>query len=139
MPRSAEPEREVVRRVAPFGPPAVVLAFLIGAAVGGWDAGWSAGIGVAVVVVNFVAHGLSLAWAAGVSVNVLGATAMAGFVIRLGVIAAILFWLTRFEWFSALAFGAAVVPATVGLLFFEMRLMSAGVGSELVLPRPSDR
>ena len=49
MTRRNDPEREMVRRCSPFAPPAIVAAFLIGAAAGGWDAGWSAAIGVAIV------------------------------------------------------------------------------------------
>jgi hypothetical protein len=124
----------MVRRVAPFGLPAVLLAFLVGSLAAGWGVGWSAAIGVAIVVVNFVANGLSLARAARISLTALSAVAMGGFVVRLGVIVAIMFLLNRFSWFSPLAFGLAVVPATILLLGFEMKLMAGGLGRELILP-----
>ena len=108
MERSAEPEREMVRRVAPYGPPAILLAFVAGGFWAGWSVGWSAAIGVAIVAINFV--------------------------VRLGVIVAIMFLLNRFSWFSPLAFGLAVVPTTILLLGFEMKLMAGGVGRDLVLP-----
>jgi hypothetical protein len=128
----------MVRRVAPFGLPAILLAFLVGSLVAGWGAGWSAAIGVAIVVVNFVVNGLSLARAARISLTAISAVAMGGFVVRLGVIVAIMFLLNRFSWFSPLAFGLAVVPATMLLLGFEMKLMAGGLGRELILP-PSDK
>lgn len=132
---STEPEIEMVRRAVWFGPPAFVLALAIGAAAGGWNIGWSAAIGIAVVLANFVAHGVSLAWAARRSLTALAAVAMVGFIVRLGAIVAVMFALNRLSFFSPLAFGLAVVPATVLLLVFEMKLLAGGLGSELRLPQ----
>ncbi len=135
---SAEPELELVRRGGWFGPPAFLLALTIGAAAGGWGIGWSAAIGIAVVFTNFVVHGVSLARAARHSLIALGAVAMGGFVVRMGAIVAIMFALNRLSFFSPLAFGLAVVPATVLLLVFEMRLLAGGVGAELRLPQQEE-
>ncbi len=135
--RDAEPEREMVRRIAPFGVPAAAAALAIGALAGGWGVGWSAGVGIAVVALNFVANGLSLARAARVSLQALMAVALFGFVVRLGAILAFMFLLNRFDWFSPLAFGLAVVPATLLLLGFEMKLLAGGLGTELQIPPPA--
>ncbi len=132
---STDPELEMVRRGIWFGPPAFVLALVIGAASGGWDIGWSAAIGIAVVFANFLAHGASLAWAARRSLTALAGVAMGGFAVRLGAIVAVMFFLNRLSFFSPLAFGLAVVPATVLLLVFEMKLLAGGLGSELRLPQ----
>jgi hypothetical protein len=134
MQRSAEPELEMVRRVVPYGLPAIALAFMIGGVSAGWGVGWSAAIGVAIVVINFAVNGLSLARAARISLTALSAVAMGGFVVRLGVIVAVMFLLNQFSWFSPLAFGLAVVPSTMLLLGFEMKLMAGGLGRELILP-----
>jgi len=72
----AEPERELVRRAAPFGAPAIAVAFVVGWLVGGANAAWSAGLGIAVVWANFTAHGLSVARAARVSITALAAVAV---------------------------------------------------------------
>ena len=127
----------MVRRALPFGAPAIALALLVGALIGRWGAGWSAAIGVAVVLLNFVANGLSLAWAAKVSLTAYAAVVMGGFVVRLGIIVAIMAVLNRFAFFSPLAFGLAVVPATILLLAFEMKVVSGPLGRELVLPAPA--
>jgi ATP synthase protein I len=132
---STEPELEMVRRGVWFAPPAFVLALTIGAATGGWAIGWSAAIGIAVVFVNFVVHGVSLARAAKRSLTALAAVAMGGFVVRMSAIVAIMFALNRLSFFSPLAFGLTVVPATVLLLVFEMKLLAGGLGSELRLPQ----
>src|SRR5712692_7783282 len=129
----------MVRRAMPFGPPAVLMGFAIGSAAGGWGVGWSAAIGVAIVVLNFVANGLSLARAARISLAAYSAVAMGGFVVRLGIIVAIMVVLNRFAFFSPLAFGLAVVPATILLLGFEMKLVAGPLGRELVLPTNEER
>jgi hypothetical protein len=131
---SAEPELAMVRRGVWLAPPALLLALGVGAAAGGWNVGWSAAIGIAIVFANFVAHGISLAWAARHSLTALAAVAVGGFVVRLGAIVAIMFGLNQLSFFSPLAFGLAVVPGTLLLLAYEMKLLAGGLGSELRLP-----
>ncbi|HEX9411573.1 MAG TPA: hypothetical protein VF986_07760 [Actinomycetota bacterium] len=134
MARGAEPERELVRRAAPFALPATGLALFAGAAAGGWNVGWSAALGVAVVALNFVAAGLSLARAARISLTAIAAVVMGGFVVRMTAIVTLMFLLDRItSWFSPLAFGLAVVPATILLLTYELHLLAAGVGRDLII------
>jgi len=136
MTRSAEPERARVRRVIPFGPPAALVALLAGWLAASWGTGWSAALGVVVVVANAAANALILSRAARISLTAYSAAVMGGFVIRLGVIVAIMFALNRLDWFSPLAFGLAVAPATVLLLAYEMKLVAGGLGQELQIPTP---
>jgi hypothetical protein len=133
MTRIAEPEREIVRRIIPFGPPAILLALLVGRLAAGWDAGVSAAIGVAVVYVNSLLHGLSLSWAARVSLGALYAVGLGGFMVRLGAILVFLLVLDRLAFFSPHAFLAAVVPATITLLAYEMKLLAAGLADHPVV------
>jgi hypothetical protein len=126
-----EPEREMSRRVLPFGVPAALVAFVLGAGLSRREAGLSAAIGVLVVVMNFVVHGWSLARAARISLTVLYAVALGGFVVRLAAIVAIMFALDRLAFFSPLAFVLAVIPATVLLLGFEMRQLQGRMQVEL--------
>lgn len=135
--RTAEPERELVRRIAPFGAPASLVAFTVGAAVAGWDVGTSAALGIVVVTLNFVANGLSLARAARISLMVLQAVAVIGFVVRLGIITAIMAGLNRFSFFSPLTFALAAIPATILMLIFELNLLARGLGQELRIPPPA--
>jgi hypothetical protein len=134
MTRNAEPERALVGKVVPFGPPAALAALLIGGLAVDWGAGWSAAIGIAVVVANAVANALLLSRAARISLTAYSAAVMGGFVVRLAVIVLIMFGLNLLGWFSPLAFGLAVVPATIILLGFEMKLVAGGVGQHLLIP-----
>ena len=116
------PEHVMVRRALLPSLFAVALAYLAGLALSGADAGTSAAIGAAVVYLNFAAHGVSLAWASTVSITAVHAIALGGFALRLGVVVAAMFALNTLAWFSPLAFGLAVVPATMLLLVYEARL-----------------
>src|SRR6266496_3755375 len=113
MTRNAEPERAIIRRVIPFAPPAALVALLVGWLVASWGTGWSAALGIVVVVGNAAANALLLSRAARISLTAYSAAVMGGFVLRLGVIVAIMFALNRLDWFSPLAFGLAVAPSTV--------------------------
>ncbi|HEV8681485.1 MAG TPA: hypothetical protein VGS09_01740 [Actinomycetota bacterium] len=127
----AEPERQLIRRVAPFIAPAAALGLVGGAALAGWDAGWSAAIGVSVVAANFLAAALSFAWAARISAMALAAVGVAGYFLRMVTILVLLIALNALDWFSAVAFVAAAVPATVVLLAFEMKVLSGRMQVEL--------
>ena len=121
----------MIRRISPFAPPVVIGVFALGALVRGADAGWSAAIAIVVVYANFVAHGSSLALAATISPTVLYAVGLGGFLVRLGVIVLIIALLQQTEWFSILAFIAALVPATIALLVVEMKLLAGRMQADL--------
>ncbi len=136
---SPEPEREMVRRAVPWGAPALVLALALGVIVGDWATGWSAAIGVGIVVLNLVAHGLSLAWAAKISPTMIFAVGMGGFALRLATIAITLVLLNQLSWFSPLAFALAVVPATILLLIYEAKVLSGRMQVDLWSKAPEVR
>ena len=125
------PERELIRRISPFALPVAIAAFVLGTLVDGTDAGWSAAIAIAVVYVNFVAHGSSLALAATISPTVLFAVGVGGFLVRLGIIVLVIALLQQTEWFSIVAFIAALIPATITLLMVEMKILSGRMQADL--------
>jgi len=119
-----EPERELVRRALPFAFPAFIVAFIVGWAAGGTRVAWSAGIAIMVVAANFVAFALSIAWAARISPTMIAVVALGGYLVRLIVYTLVLVGLNTFEWFSPLAFTLALMPAVIGLLVYEAKLLS---------------
>ena len=131
---AAGPEQVMVRRAGALGLVAGPVAFAAGALAGGADGGWSALLGVVVVVANFAVHGLSLAWAAGVSIPMLQVVALGGFVARMAVIVGVLVLLNRAVFFSPAIFGVAAVITVFALLGYEARLMSRGLGGGLQIP-----
>jgi hypothetical protein len=131
---SDRPELAMVRRAAVPAVIAFGLSVAAGWILGGPATAASAGLGIAVVVANFAAHAASRAWASTISVGVVMAVALGGVVMRLAVIVAAMFALAATSWFSPLAFGLAVVPATLLLLGFEARLAIDGLGADLQIP-----
>ena len=126
-----EPEREMVRKVLPLAVPALAVAIGAGWWLAGRDAAASAAIGVAVVFANFALYGLSLAYAARISLMVLFAVGMAGYIVRLAAVVVIILALQQLSWFSVVAFVAALVPATIVLLAFEIRLVAGRMQADL--------
>ena len=126
-----EPERLLVRRVLPFAPLAAVAAFATGWLIAGSGAAWSALIAVVVVAVNFVAFALSIAWAARVSPTMLAVVALGGYLVRLIIYTLVLVGLNTLAWFSPLAFTLALMPAVIGLLVYEAKLLSGRLQADL--------
>jgi hypothetical protein len=134
MVETSKPEHTMVRRALVLGAVAAPVSFVVGTVAGGAGGGWSAVLGVVVVTVNFAVHGLSLAWAAAVSVTLLQVVALVGFVVRMGVILGVLVLLNRTAFFSPLIFGITAVVGTIGLLWYEARLVARGLGASLQIP-----
>jgi hypothetical protein len=128
---TVEPERELVRRLLPFAVPAIAVAAGAGAAMGGSGAAWSSGIAIVAVAVNFVAHAVSIAWAARTSPLLVMAVGLGGYIVRLATFTVALLLLDRLPWFSPLAFVAAFAPATVAVLVIEMKLFAGRMQADL--------
>ena len=128
---TVEPERELVRRVLPFVPLAVIAAFALGWVAGGSGAAWSAAIAVAIVAANFVAFALSIAWAATVSPTMLAIVALGGYLVRLMIFTLVLVGLNTLAWFSPLAFVSALMPAVIALLVYEAKILSGRTQADM--------
>jgi hypothetical protein len=128
---TVEPERELVRRVLPFVPLAVIAAFAVGWLVGGSGAAWSATIAVVIVAANFVAFALSIAWAATVSPTMLAIVALGGYLVRLMIFTLVLVGLNTLAWFSPLAFVCALMPAVIALLVYEAKILSGRLQADM--------
>ncbi len=128
---TVEPERELVRRVLPFVPIAMIAAFALGWLAGGSGAAWSAVIAVAIVAANFVAFALSVAWAAAVSPTMLAIVALGGYLVRLIIFTLALVGLNTLAWFSPLAFICALMPAVIALLVYEAKILSGRMQADM--------
>jgi len=124
----------MVRRAMPIGVASLVVSFVIGFLFGGWPVGVSAALGALAVVGNFVANGLALDWASDRSLSLYQVVGLGGYIVRLSVIVGLLFGLSTLPWFSALAFGLAVLPTAIVVLGYEASLWRKGVGQQLIIP-----
>jgi hypothetical protein len=121
---TTEPERLVIRRLLPFAPVAIIVAFATATALDDLGAGWSGALAVIVVGLNVVASGASLAWAARISPTATYAVGLGGFVLRLAVFLVLLLALEGLAWFSPVAFALSFMAATLAVLGSEMKILS---------------
>jgi hypothetical protein len=127
-------ERELAFDMARRGlwvAPAIVLA---SAVVWGGDGAWSALVAIGVVLVNLVLAAVSLSWAARRSLNLLMAVAFAGFAVRMGLVTGVLLVVKDRPWIDLVALGVTILVTHLGLLFWELRYVSASLAYPALKP-----
>jgi hypothetical protein len=127
VPPAPEVERELafdmLKRGVWFMPAILLLASLIWGARGAS----SAAVAIALVVVNLVLAALALSWAAKVSLTAIMAVSLGGFAVRMGLVCAVLFAVRNATWIDMTALGITVIVTHLGLLFWELRYVSASL------------
>ncbi len=132
------PEREIARdmikRALWVAPGAIVLFGIIWGVGGALSTAYAIGI----VVVNFALAAALLAWTARISLSMMMAAALFGFLIRLALIFAA-FWIVRdASWLQVVPFAVTLVVTHLGLLFWETRYVSANLAFPGLQPGPAD-
>jgi hypothetical protein len=113
--------RDLVRRAAWLGP---VLVLACGA-IWGVDGALSSAFGVAIVVVNFIVSAALLAGTARISLGLMMGAALFGYLIRLGLIFLAVLLVRDASWMSLPALGVTLIITHLGLLFWEIKYVSA--------------
>lgn len=115
--------RDMVRRGLIVAP----LLILGGWVVWGADGAWSTGLGLLLVLVNFgLAAGL-IAWAARISLSLMMAACLGGYVARLALITIVVLLVKDQSWVSIPALGTSIIVSHLGLLFWELRYVAASL------------
>lgn len=127
VPPAPEVERELafdmLKRGVWFAPAILVLATIIWGAQGAS----SAAVAIGIVAVNLVLAALALSWAAKVSLNAIMIVSLGGFAVRMGLVCAVLFAVRNATWIDMTALGITVLVTHLGLLFWELRYVSASL------------
>ena len=127
VPPAPEVERELavdmLKRGVWFAPGIVVVATLIWSAQGAA----SAAVAIVLVAVNLMLAAIGLSWAAKRSFNTIMAMSLGGFAVRMGLVTAVLFAVRNASWIDMTALGITVLVTHLGLLFWEMRYVSASL------------
>ena len=121
---------DMLKRAVPAAPVVVIVAGLLG----GSHGAWSALLAVAVVAVNFLLAAASLSWAARISPVALMATAFGGFLVRMGLVTAVILAVRHTSWINLSAFAITILATHLGLLFWEMRYVGASLAFPGVKP-----
>jgi hypothetical protein len=101
------------------------LILLAAALVWGADGASSALVAIGLVLVNLVLAAVALSWAARRSLTLLMAVALGGFAVRMGLVTAALMVVKDEPWIDLVALGVTVLVTHLGLLFWELRYVSA--------------
>jgi hypothetical protein len=121
---------DIVRRGALISP----LVILVCGLVRGWEGAISAAIGLVIVIVNFLAAAAIMTRAAKHGPSAIGGAALAGYIVRLGVIFGALLLLRHQPWIDMLVLGLVIVITHVGLLFWEMKYVSLSLAAPGLKP-----
>lgn len=121
---------DMLRRGIWFAPAIVLVA----AAVWGSDGASSAGVAIAIVFVNLLLAAVSLSWAASRSLTLLMAVAFGGFVVRMGLVTVVMLLVKDEPWIDLVALGVTVLVTHLGLLFWELRYVSASLAFPALKP-----
>ena len=119
--------RHTVKRALVIGPIIVAVTWVFR----GFDGAIGAAIGVAIVVVNFLASGYALSMAARISLSVYHAAALFGFLLRLIAITVTMILVSKLFEVDRIAFGIAVIVSYMVLLVLEARAVARGNEREL--------
>lgn len=123
--------RDIIKRGAYVAP----IMIAIGSAIWSWQGGTSVGYGIAIVVVNFAIAGASLAYGARISAAMMGAAALFGYLIRLGLIFLAVWLVKDASWIKLVPLGLTLIITHLGLLFWEMRYVSASLAYPGLKPK----
>ena len=128
------PERrvaiDIARRGLLAGPPLVLFCAL------GWGLGglWSALLALGLVLTNFLAGAAIIGLCARLSPGVLMGGVLGGYVLRLGIITAVVVPIRHEGWFDAVPFALVLLILHIGLLIWELRHVAASLAHPGLYP-----
>ena len=94
------------------------------AVIWGGDGAWSAMYGIALVLANFAIAAGIISITARISLGLMMAATLLGYLIRLGLIFLAVFLVKDAAWISLPALGATIIVTHLGLLFWEMKYVA---------------
>jgi hypothetical protein len=127
VPPAPEVERELAFDMLKRGVWLAPVVLLLASLVWGAEGATSALLAIALVSVNLVLAALALSWAAKVSLTAIMAVSLGGFAVRMGLVTAVLFAVRDADWVDLTALGVTVLVTHLGLLFWELRYVSASL------------
>ncbi len=125
--------RDLARRAVPVGLGLIVLS----AAIWRLDGALTSAFAVAVIVANFLIAAALMAWAAGISAEMLMGTVLVGFIVRMGVIAGAIWAVKGESWVILPVLAFTLLAAQLILLFWETKFVSASLAFPGLKPTPA--
>jgi hypothetical protein len=127
LPEAPAVERSIALDMVKRGALVAPVAVGVAAVFGGADVAASVAYGIVIVLANLLLSAAMLGWAAKQTAGILMATALGGFFVRMGVVTIAILAVRDLEWVALVPMSVAVLLASLGLLFWEMRYISASL------------
>ena len=121
------PEVAVTRHMLVRGVIAAPVLILIAGFIWGADVAISGAFGCALVMVNFALAAALISTTARISLALMMGAVLFGYLIRLGIIFAAVVLVRDMSWISLPALGCTIIVTHLGLLFWELRHVSASL------------
>lgn len=123
---------DLVRRGVLVAPVLIALC----AVIWGADGAGSAAYAIGIVLANFALAAGSIAISARISLALMMATVLFGYLVRLGLIFLAVFLVRDAGWVSLPALGATIIVTHLGLLIWELRYVAISLSSPGLKARP---
>ena len=114
---------DIARRGLLAGPPLVLVCALVW----GLDGLWSSLLALGLVLANFLAGAAIIGLCARISPAVLMGGVLGGYILRLGIITALVVPIRNAGWFDAVPFAIVLLVLHIGLLIWELRHVAASL------------
>ena len=121
------PEAEIVTDMLRRGLPALPVLVLAAGLIWGWHGAESASVAVGLVFVNFALTAVVLSITGRISPTALMAGVLVGYVFRMGLVVLVLYFVKHTSWGEMVPLGIVLVITHLGLLFWELRQVSASL------------
>lgn len=118
------PEMAVSRDIVKRGLIVAPVMIALGLVIWGANGAWSTAYGIVIVLTNFVLAAALVTFTAGISVGVMMGAVLFGYLARLALIFAAVWFVQDATWISFPALGATIIITHLGLLMWEMKHVS---------------
>lgn len=127
LPEAPPVERSIAVDMLKRGALVAPVAIGVAALLGGGDVAASVAYGIAIVLANLALSAVMLGWAAKQTPTILMMVALGGFFVRMGIVTLAILAVKDQDWVVLWPMGVAVLVASLGLLFWETRYVSASL------------
>ena len=130
------PERDIARDIVRKGVLATPLLIVVATIFWGWQGAASAAFAIAVVCVNFLLSAALITWTARISIGLMMGAVLFGYLLRLGLIFLAIWLVKDAPWVELVPLGVTLIVTHLGLLFWELRYVSATLAFPGLKPAP---
>jgi hypothetical protein len=130
-----EPEKDLAFDMAKRALPLAPFIILVAGLLQGMDGVWTAMLAIAVVVANLLLSAFILSWAARISPTALMGAALAGFLVRMLLVTAVVLAVRHQPWIDLPTLAVTILGTHLALLVWEMKYVSASLAYPSLKPK----